>query len=404
VSTGRLGLWLRGERLGDIERGRGARLALRYADDAVERYGLGARPLSLSMPVITQRIESPVVERFLEGLLPEGGVRAQLDEEYGTRTAFDLLEHIGAECAGAVQLLGGDAVPDPGRLTPLTDAEVAERVVALPTLNPPAGETLTASLGGVQAKLLLTRSPAGWAWPSQGAMSTHIIKPQPAETVGVQYLVHAEHWAMSVAAAAGLSAAATELADFAGRPGIIVERFDRRGGERTHQEDFTQALGLASTAKYEGALARQPRLRRIADEVAPLAPSAQALLVRLLEQVTFNAIIGNGDAHSKNYSLAIDAEAFYTLTPLYDVAPVLHMGPYHHAGHALDGLVDLRLITREHLMREAAAWGLRERRARDTIDDIVDRTLAAVRVVTPPAEVDWLPHRVEARLLSFARQ
>jgi len=51
-------------------------------------------------------------------------------------------------------------------------------VAALPTLDPPEGEPIGASLGGIQAKLLLTRTPEGWAWPADGAMSTHIIKPQ----------------------------------------------------------------------------------------------------------------------------------------------------------------------------------------------------------------------------------
>jgi serine/threonine-protein kinase HipA len=404
VTSGRLSVWLRGEHLGEIELRRGGRPALRYADEAIDRYGIGARPVSLSMPIGSRAIDGQVVERFLDGLLPEGSVRAQLDEEFGTRTVVGLLARIGAECAGAVQFLDAGAAPGPGHLTPLTDAEVAERVVALPTLLPPEGETLTASLGGVQAKLLLTRTERGWAWPSLGAMSTHIIKPQPNETVGVQHLVHAEHWAMSIAAAAGLPAAVTELAEFDGRPAIIVERFDRSAGHRIHQEDFTQALGLASTAKYEGALAREPRLRRISEEVAPHAPSAQGFRTRLLEQVTFNAIIGNADAHSKNYSLAIDADAFFSLTPLYDVAPVLHMGPYHHAGHAIDGLVDLRLITRQHLIREAGALGIRDRHAAEVIDAVIERTSDALDAVVPPAEVDWLPERVRTRLRSFARQ
>lgn len=399
-----LSVWLRGELLGQIEPRRGGRLSLRYAPEAIDHYGIGARPLSLSMPVGSRPIEGEVVERFLEGLLPEGGVRAQLDEEFGTRSVVGLLARIGAECAGAVQVLDAGIVPGSGRLTPLTDAEVAERVVALPTLVPPAGESITASLGGIQAKLLLARTDGGWSWPSLGAMSTHIIKPQPNETVGVQHLVHAEHWAMSVAAAAGLPAAVTELAEFGGRPAIVVERFDRAAGYRTHQEDFTQALGLAPTAKYEGALAREPRLRRIAEEAASLAPSAQGFRIRLLEQVTFNAIIGNADAHSKNYSLAIDADAFFSLSPLYDVAPVLHMGPYHHAGHAIDGLVDLRLITRQHLIREAMALGIRERRATEVVDDVIDRVATAVDAVAPPGEVDWLPERVRTRLRSFARQ
>ncbi|MBX3194772.1 MAG: HipA domain-containing protein [Microbacteriaceae bacterium] len=398
----RLHLWLRGEALGEIEVRRDGRPTLRFTGDATTRYGVGARPLSLSLPLQHGRIEGRSVESFLDGLLPEGAVREQLDDMYGTRTAFELLAYIGAECAGAVQFTRDDSPPGTGSLMPLTDAEVADLVVALPTLDPPGGQPLTASLGGVQAKLLLARTPDGWAWPADGAVSTHIVKPQPYDTTGVQHLVHAEHWAMSVATAVGLSAAVTELAEFAGRPAIVVERFDRRHGIRTHQEDFAQALGLAPSAKYEGALAAEPRLRRVASSAAPLAASAQAFRVRLAEQVTFNAIIGNGDAHSKNYSLTIDENAFYGITPLYDVAPVLHMGPYHHAGHAIDGLVDLRLITRPRLIREAEALGLPARRAAQVVGDVIDRTVMAIDRVPVPNEIDWLPERVRSRLSAFA--
>lgn len=397
-----LHLWLRGEHHGELEQLRNSTVRLRYDAEVFDRYGEGARPLSLSLPLERTRVEGRTLDAFLEGLLPEGQVREDLSREYEARSAFDLLTHIGAECAGAVQFTREPEPPGPGRLTPLTDDEVDALVVALPTLTPPENEPLTASLGGIQAKVLLARQTSGWAWPSQGAMSTHIIKPQPLSTGGPQHLVHAEHWAMSVATRAGLSAARTDLQDFDGRSGIIVERFDRPPDGRTHQEDFTQALSLAPSSKYESTLRDRSRLRTIAELGSQNALNPRDFLDDLLEQVTFNAIIGNGDAHSKNYSLAIDAAANYSLTPMYDVAPVFFLGQYRHSGHAINGQVDLRYITREHLVVEGRSWGLSGARASAVVDDVISRTAAAIPEVEAPGEIEEVPQRVLGRVQTFA--
>lgn len=47
----------------------------------------------------------------------------------------------------------------------------------------------------------------------------------------------------------------------------------------------------------------------------------------LLEAITFNVVIGNGDAHSKNYSVMIDRDGSVSLAPIYDAAPVMHLDP-----------------------------------------------------------------------------
>ncbi|TXK18879.1 HipA domain-containing protein [Homoserinibacter sp. GY 40078] len=397
-----LHLWLRGEHQGELEQLRNGAVRLRYDADIFDRYGEGARPLSLSLPLERARVEGPALDAFLEGLLPEGQVRADLDREYQARSAFDLLAHIGVECAGAVQFTRDPEPPGTGHLIPLTGAEVDALVVALPTLTPPDNEPLTASLGGIQAKVLLTRDDGRWAWPTDGAMSTHIVKPQPLSTGGPQHLVHAEHWAMTVAARAGLPAARTELHDFDGRAAIVVERFDRSADGRTHQEDFAQALGLAPSSKYESTLRDQSRLRSIAELGSQNALRPRDFLVELLEQVTFNATIGNGDAHSKNYSLAIGADANYSLTPLYDVAPVFFLGQYRHAGHAIAGQVDLRYITREHLVLEGQSWGMSPARAASVVDDVIDRTAAAISEVGATEEIEALPEQVLGRVRTFA--
>lgn len=398
----KLQLWLRGEHLGEIEQLRNGRARLRFADDAVTRWGEGSCVLSLSLPMTGKRVEGQALDNFLDGLLPEGALRAQLDNQYRARTPIELLRHIGLECAGAVQLTADDSEPGPGRLRVLSDAEVTALVRDLPTLTPPDDLPIGASLGGIQAKLLLTRTADGWAWPIEGAMSTHIIKPQPLDPGSPAHLVLAEHWAMKVAAAAGLPVATTDLVEFDGRMAIVVERYDRVDGERVHQEDFTQALSVPSRLKYEPTLTGTTRLRSIAELAQDHAQRPRQFATTLLEAVAFNAIIGNGDAHSKNYSLTIDSAALVDLAPLYDTAPVMFLGRYNHAGHAVAGQADLRYITRQHLIDEAASWGISPSAAGAVVDDLAGRVARAVLAVPAPDELTPTVDKVRSRADQFA--
>lgn len=76
----------------------------------------------------------------------------------------------------------------------------------------------------------------------------------------------------------------------------------------------------------------------------------------MLRAITVNIVIGNGDAHSKNYSLLIDDQGLFQMAPLYDTAPVyLLNSTLHHSGHVIDDQVSLKYIE-----RAAEGWGMRQ--------------------------------------------
>ncbi len=91
----------------------------------------------------------------------------------------------------------------------------------------------------------------------------------------------------------------------------IVKRFDRAAGTKIHQEDFYQIL--ESGDKYKGSVEQIGcKLKEISS-----APGYDAQL--LFERVVFNFIVGNGDAHLKNYSIAHKGQEAIRLTPVYDI-------------------------------------------------------------------------------------
>ncbi|WP_394525096.1 type II toxin-antitoxin system HipA family toxin [Paenarthrobacter nicotinovorans] len=396
-----LDVFLRSRKIGELT-GTGLNLAFRYDPETVAEYGAGSISLSLSMPLSRRKFEGPVVYNYFDGLLPEGQVRSHLAKENGLSTpdAFGLLRILGADCAGAVQILPpGEAPEVPGAAIPMADHEVTTVVESLPTWDLPGDFLVTASLGGIQSKVLLTSQGDGWAWPGRGAVSTHIIKPAPLEST-IPDLLASEDWALKIAAAAGIPAARTRLHTFGAREALVVDRFDRApDGMRIHQEDFTQALALGSEAKYEGTSAPPSRLTRLANAAAPHARDDAAFRRALLTAVTFNVAIGNGDAHSKNYSLTLLDGGELRLAPLYDVAPTLLLyAPSNNAGHSVGGQIRLGYITLEHLVREGVAWGMDDGDARQTAVSVLEALGSVASTFHTPERLEFLRKLVPARV------
>ena len=385
------------------------RYKLEFTDEALDVFGPGARVLSLALPFDTKAVTDAKgtgprpVAAFLEGLLPEGSLRRHLAANLGV-TAIDnleLLRAVGAECAGAVQFLPEGEVPSAGTVRELTADEVSRLIADLPTYHLPDGTLPQASLAGIQDKVLLTARPDGsWAWPRGGAVSSHIIKPEPLSGAAMPHLIQTEHWAMSVADAAGLSAAQTRVEIFDGRSALVVARYDRASdGERLHQEDFCQALGLDPDAKYESTSEYErlgSRLRRLASVAADRAIDPQTFRVDLLSAVTFNIIVGNGDAHSKNYSLLLSRRGEVSLAPLYDSAPVMYLDSrFRGTGHVINGRTGIDTVDEADLVAEARSWGLAPRVAQNTVRSVMAKVWDAAHSIALPPGAEQVSDRLE---------
>ena len=404
----RLDVWLHGIRVAQLSEPSRFRLRLDFTPDALDTFGEGSRVLSLALPISSKPAIDPkgraggMVSAFIEGLLPEGNPRQHLATDAGlpVTDTMGLLRRVGAECAGAVQILPDGVEPGSGHVRRLTDDEVTRLVADLPTYHLPDGTTPQASLAGVQDKVLLVALPDGaWGWPESGAPSTHIVKPEPLGGA-LPNIIQTEDWALRVARHADIAAAESIIAKFDERDAIVVTRYDRTSsGERLHQEDFCQALGLDPQAKYESTAEFErhgSRLRRLARAAAARSRDPDAFRIALLEAVTFNVAIGNGDAHSKNYSLMIDRTGSVSLAPLYDTAPVMHLDSrYKGTGQVINGRTNIDSIDVEDLANEGASWGMSARRARDTVEATMERVYESVDHLALPPGTEHLKSRMK---------
>lgn len=230
---------------------------LRFAYEEAWRDGPGAYPLSLSIPLSRREHGDPVVRPYLEGLLPDNdGVLARWGSRFhvSARNPFALLAHVGEDCAGAVQLVPPERLPellaraDPPVLW-LDEAGVAARLRELrgdASAWREASDPGYFSLPGAQAKTALLLRDGRWGVPSGRTPTTHILKPPLGAFDG---FAENEHLCLRLAAALGIPSTRSEVARFGDEVAIVVERYDRVSVDgrlvRIHQEDFCQALGVS---------------------------------------------------------------------------------------------------------------------------------------------------------------
>lgn len=286
-----------------------------------------AVPLSHSLPLGKERFSRNECQGFFAGILPEQSKREIIAKNLGisARNDFAMLEQIGGECAGAVTFIpSGESLPERNYgYRQLSSQKLAEILRQLPRRPLMAGEDgIRLSLAGAQDKIAVHVSNNQISMPLGGAPSTHILKPAIERFEGI---VFNEAFCMKLAGAIGLHTAKVEVGKVENIDYLLVERYDRTllkdssGGpeqlEREHQEDFCQALGIVPDNKYQNE--GGPSLKQCFALLRELSSAPVIDLQRLLDAVIFNFLIGNHDAHGKNFSLLYGRET--RLAPLYDV-------------------------------------------------------------------------------------
>ena len=311
------------------------RLAFRY--EAEWRNNEASYPLSLSMPLAAMEHGHKTVEPFLWGLLPDNdGVLKRWGERFhvSPRHAFQLLSHVGEECAGGVQLVRPEHAVGllEGRATGtvkwMRDEEIAERVNLL--LKDHSASRARCGRGAIQPRRRaaedgLSLRPGTQTVGSPIGGDSH--DPHLQASCGkLRWLCGKRaflHVPGEVAGNAGRAASA--IHHFGGATVIVVERYDRvRTGAmvtRIHQEDMCQALARMPHLKYQNQGGPSPR--EIITLIREHSVSREIDEARFVDALIFSWLIGGTDAHAKNYSFLIAPHGQVRLAPLYDLSSAL---------------------------------------------------------------------------------
>lgn len=318
--TSTLVVYLNEQKAGTLTDLGNAQISFEYHPGYLE---LGGVAISISLPLSAMPFTDAQARPFFSGLLPDDQQLEGLAQhlKVSRRNVFKLLSEVGGECAGAVSLfaseslaLGTNTKPQP----PLSDDELSQRLNTAkhrPLLG--ADDSVRLSLAGAQSKLAVVINGGNTFLSTPSSPSTHIIKPA---SNTLENLVENELICMSLAKAVGFDVPNIELREVGDQRVYQTQRYDRTKSQgiinRDHQEDFCQALGIVPENKYqaEGGPSVDDCIKLIQRVSSRPAVDYQ----KLLERIVFNYLIGNNDAHAKNFSL-IYSNGQCRLAPAYDL-------------------------------------------------------------------------------------
>ena len=179
------------------------------------------------------------------------------------------------------------------------------------------------SLAGMQLKFsALKQHEVGVTIPAHGLGGEWIVKPPSTYHKRVP---QNEYSVMSMAAGIGIDVPEialvplveikglpAEVADFDEAEAFVIRRFDRNDGQKVHMEDFAQAMGKRPYDKYSQ-FVDYTDVTRLIDQVC-----SDADVIDFSRRLMFNAIVGNGDMHLKNWSFVYSDGRAPKLSPAYD--------------------------------------------------------------------------------------
>jgi serine/threonine-protein kinase HipA len=354
-----LEVFLHDDPVGKLERLPQAKLRFSYHPAWVEAEG---RPLSLALPVRPAPYEDNECGPFFTGLLPEGDFLRAVARTFAVSAdnPFSVLAEIGGECAGAVAVGAiGDGAPGSASPSPrwLPESELESWLNEMPERplllleRVEEEDGIRISLAGAHDKtgVLCRDQEIGLA--AGRPPSTHILKLPIARVVEP---IANEAYCMTLATESGLEAASVEPRRVGDHEFLLVRRYDRSadGQARIHQEDFCQALGIGPAEKYEGEGGPG-----VADCASLLRRNSEAPVVDIpefLDCLIFNFLIGNHDAHGKNFSLLLDGPRAIRLAPFYDlISTSVFVGTRRKLAMRLGGENRPKYLRRRHLNRLA---------------------------------------------------
>ena len=191
---------------------------------------------------------------------------------------------------------------------------------------------------------------------------------------------------------------------------LLVKRYDRifKGAEkgfneieRVHQEDFCQALGIPSTNKYQNE--GGPSLKHCFDLIREASSTPVIDLEKMINAVIFNYLIGNCDAHGKNFSLLYLDQV--QLSPLYDLICTLYYKDLDQKmAMKLGGEYKINHVMAKNFDQLADEVGLAKPEVRRRILEMCEAIISSLSIIEILNSVqEDIKKLIEARCRQFAK-
>lgn len=285
---------------------------------------------------------SGILHPYFDNLIAEGWLAHTQAKALGVKSTdrLSLLLGFGHDCIGAIR------IEDPEeRIIKISNHE-KENIAAL---------TSRASLSGVQPKIFLIQDQKNIRVAQYGERSTHIGK---LELGTMPNLVDIEYLSLKMmsfllptedVAEANISI----IPEIGNIRTLVVKRFDRNNNELIHFEEFNQLLGKSCIDKYDGSYHLMSQYI-LSNNKCSLVDSE-----RLFRRILVNLIIGNTDAHLKNFGMIYQKNGL-NLCPSYDVVASSYYPQYQNIALSIGSTMDLSIskLKYKHLNAMAGSFGL----------------------------------------------
>ena len=346
-------------------------------------------PISIHLPFSDEAFSVKDTRNFFEGLLPEGFTRRCVagwmhadEDDYLT-----LLAGLGRECLGAIKITDEEQDVDAVTYKKLTVDEVKqlarEGASEAADLVTKAHLSLTGASGKVG--LYYDKQADDWYLPMGAAPSTHIVKQSHVRLDGI---VTNEQLSLMTAKNVGIEIPNSFVINVGdGRDEDVLfatERYDRKFEKsskkiddlpipfRLHQEDFSQALGIPSSNKYEHNHAGY--LVKMFDILKQYSANPMEDQLKLWDLCIFDYLIGNTDNHVKNVSLLYSADMqSIRLAPAYDiVSTIIYDSSTREMAFSIGNEYHIDRIDRSSFQQQAEIVGLGEKVAMKHFDHMAN--------------------------------
>ncbi len=361
-----------------------------------------AYPLSVSLPLTDKVYSDPIVENFFSNLLPDERIRSTvaLLLHVSRENTFALLKGIGADCAGAVALYEPGQTPQSQNdpiYHELSDDEAYQLLDHLPQRPLAVGdEGVRISGAGSQDKLVACVFENKIALPLYGTPSTHIVKPP---IISFPDSVFNECFCMRLAGLCGIPTAKCRLLQIEDETFYVVDRFDRQDIDghphRLHQEDFCQLLNVSPLCKYQddGGPGVEECIQQM--DKMRLPASSRIQFIRLL---IFNFLIGNCDAHAKNYAV-LYRNGKPELAPAYDLlSTMVYENMAKKLAMSIGGENRMGAIRMEHFEKMAESCDIKPRLIRTEAEKLSGMILSRAESLADELNASY-PDSVYGRVI-----
>jgi len=315
--------------------------------------------IAFTLPLRDQpHVSERGLHSFFDNLVAEGWLRNAQARALGVNPddRFALLLGFGRDLAGAVSVI--DPEPQDVRI----DQGDPDAIAALAS---------RASLSGIQRKLLVVKDGESYRPAGPNDQGTHIAKlgsSQLRDIVELEFLTTTAARVLlasdpvvdvEISTVRGIS----ELA-------LVVSRFDRTpSGRKLHFEEFNQLFGRRSgDDKYDGAYEDMGRFIRATPDCLPAEAD------RLYRQILACLLLGNTDAHFKNFAMFHTRDGL-RLTPAYDLVAAALYPEYQTVALSLGGARDMNLgkLQAKHVIALGRGFGSNEAAIVAAVQDIEKR-------------------------------